>query len=487
MKLEVGPSSSSLTDDDDQNNMKILVEAFGSALSLDDIASAYCEAGRNLNSTVEMLCNVQGISGTSFPKSEEEAENSVAASSGSFSSSIQKNGSKKCSASIGTVSNVIGKGYFNPRPQSKRLNEKLKPVRLNSDDFPVSEIWGEEKESPLAAQGPPMDNDLGEFIYKMLGKGFQLEMDVIKEVVGQCGYNMSTSIEKLLEISAATLEKSDDVIGIAAGNNTKNSHDVGSKSCPKQSQLHYSGRSNSDAGRGDESILPQTKIKREDMQRDVLEALFSAPDRIPNHHDSTRPVRKHGQSSYGRIVAKPLKESIIEDFTFITRQPINDRNNEANEENYDELRKAVQENWVTMKEYFKASVDAFGKRDYETAQNLLEQGNFYMRKAREADEKSTQNLSKNSNEDEEICINVHHLEPKEAIYHMRLHLTSLCGLPSIRFMKVVVGTGEDKKDGRRKRRIIKLLEEEGIPWTEEGNGWIFSIRVDVIDPKKFSF
>lgn len=185
MKLEVGPSSSSLTDNDDQNNMKILVEAFGSALSLDDIASAYCEAGRNLNSTAEMLCNVQGISGTSFPKSEEEAENSVAASSGSFSSSILKNGSKKCSASIGTVSNVIGKGYFNPRPQSKRLNEKLKPVRLNSDDFPVSEIWGEEKESPWGAQGPPMDNDLGEFIYKMLGKGFQLEMGVIKEVVGE--------------------------------------------------------------------------------------------------------------------------------------------------------------------------------------------------------------------------------------------------------------------------------------------------------------
>lgn len=28
--------------------------------------------------------------------------------------------------------------------------------------------------------------------------------------------------------------------------------------------------------------------------------------------------------------------------------------NEANEEGYDELRKAVKENWVTMKEYFKA-------------------------------------------------------------------------------------------------------------------------------------
>lgn len=185
MKLEVGPSSSSLTDDDDENNMKTLLEAFGSVVSLDDIASAYCETGRNLNSTAEMLCSVHGISGTSLPKSEEEAENSVGSSSGSFSCSILKKGSKKCSASIGTVSNVIGKGYFNPRPQSKRLNEKLKPVRLNSDDFSVTEIWGEEKESPLAAQGPPMDNDLGEFIYKMLGKGFQLEMGVIQEVIGE--------------------------------------------------------------------------------------------------------------------------------------------------------------------------------------------------------------------------------------------------------------------------------------------------------------
>ncbi|KAG6382446.1 hypothetical protein SASPL_157885 [Salvia splendens] len=159
-------------------------------------------------------------------------------------------------------------------------------------------------------------------------------------------------------------------------------------------------------------------------------------------------------------------------------------NSEANDESYDELRKAVAENWVTMKFYYKASMDAFMKKEFESAQNLLEQGNFYKTKAREADEKSAQKLIENSNKEEEYCINVHYLEPKDALYHMKLHLSSLC---AIQFMKVVVGTGGDKKDKRRKLLITNLLEEEGITWTEEGNGWTISIRVDQIDHNKLSF
>ncbi|KAH6781048.1 hypothetical protein C2S52_012285 [Perilla frutescens var. hirtella] len=498
MKVDVVPSSSSFTDDDadDQNNLQKLLEAFGSAVSLDDIASAYCEAGRNLESTAEMLCNMKqdSISEPLFPRSEKDPENTNGASSGSSSRCISekphfvKFNSKKGSASLGTVSDVIGKDYINPRPQSNRVTEKLKPMKLNSNDFPVAEVWGEEKEPEFTSQGQPMDTDLGQFLYKMLGNGFQLEMDVIEEVIGQCGYNMPMSIDKLLDISAATtLEKSDDVIGIAAGNKTKKSHGVGSTSCPKQSQLlHYPGSSKSDASNGDESILPQTKMKNKDIQREVLAALFSAPERIQDHK-STHPVRTPRQSPYGRIVAKPLEETFIEDFTYITRRPINDINNEANEESYDELRKAVLENWATMKEYYKASADAFIKKDHLTAQNLLEQGHFYKRKAGEADELSTKKLIENSNEDEEFCINAHELDPKEALYNLRLQLTALCGLPDVRFMKVVVGTRGDKKDVRRKCLITKLLEEEGIPWTEEGNGWIISVRVDEVDRNKLSF
>lgn len=61
------------------------------------------------------------------------------------------------------------------------------------------------------------------------------------------------------------------------------------------------------------------------MEREILEALFGAPDRFQDHHQSTRPVRTHKQSSYGRIVAKPMEEKIVDDFTFITRQTINSR------------------------------------------------------------------------------------------------------------------------------------------------------------------
>ncbi|KAL0443519.1 UNVERIFIED_CONTAM: hypothetical protein Slati_2074600 [Sesamum latifolium] len=65
----VPPSSFSYTDED-QKNLKELLEAFGSIVSLDDIASAYCEAGRNLCFAAEILCNNQGsISGTSSSKS----------------------------------------------------------------------------------------------------------------------------------------------------------------------------------------------------------------------------------------------------------------------------------------------------------------------------------------------------------------------------------------------------------------------------------
>lgn len=66
-------------------------------------------------------------------------------------------------------------------------------------------------------------------------------------------------------------------------------------------------------------------MKKKDTQKEVLEALFSVPDRIQDHQKSTRPVKTCRQSPYGRTVAKPLEENLIEDFTFITRQPINER------------------------------------------------------------------------------------------------------------------------------------------------------------------
>ncbi|KAG8386306.1 hypothetical protein BUALT_Bualt03G0135300 [Buddleja alternifolia] len=473
MKLDVLPPNLVCTDEDEEN-LKQLLEAFGSLVSLEDIAKAYSGTGRNLFSTAEILCNKQGnTTGTS--ESQDNVENTTSASSGSPSNNFLENDHtaklkpKRCPASLGIVSNVIGREYIAPRPQSNGSYEKYKPVKINSDDFPVSEIWDEKKEP--ASRSESMNSDIEEFLFKMLGNGFQLEMGVIHDVVGQCGYNMQVSIDKLLDLSAASLDKSDDVIGIAAGK-TINSFDQDSTSSRAQSS-----RSNTDVSNGDD-------IKKKDIQREVLEALFSVPGRIEAKQEPAL-VRLCRPSLYGQVVTKPPEESMIEDFTFITRQPVNE-NNEAN--SYEELRTAVTEFWKMMKEYYKAAVDAFSEKDFGKAQKLMEAGNFYMKLAREADEKSAQKLIHDSEEEEECTLNMHYLEPKDALHHMRLHLTSLSGLPTIRFMKVVVGTGDgDKKDARRKRLITKLLEKEGIPWTEEGNGWTMSIQVDEIDPTKLSF
>ncbi|KAK4398392.1 putative nuclear RNA export factor SDE5 [Sesamum angolense] len=490
--IVVPPSSFSYTDED-QKNLKELLEAFGSIVSLDDIASAYCEAGRNLCDAAEILCNKQGsISGTSSSKSQDIVENTTSASSGGPSNNILENAhitkskSRKCSASMGTVSNVIGKDYITPRPQSNGLNEKLKPVKINSDDFPVSEIWDEKKDSASTSRSESMNSDVEEFLYKMLGNGFQLEKSLIQDVVGQCGYNMDMSIDKLLDLSAATLEKSDDVIGIAAGNvkvafsMKKDSLDLGSMSSRTESPVtDFSGRSKSDASSGE----PRTEMKKKDISREVLEALFSVPDVFEEKQECSNPIRPCRRLPYGQVVSKPPKDKFIEDFTFITRQP-NARTDEANQSSYEDLRKAVMEYWMTMKEYYKAAVDAFSRKDYENSQVFLEEGRFYMRKAREADEKSAQKLIEDS-EEEEFSLNMHYLEPKDALHHMKLHLTSLSAFC---YLKFVVGLDDgDKKDVRRKRLITKLLEKEGIPWTEEGNGWTISIRVDEIDPKKLSF
>ncbi|KAL9145935.1 hypothetical protein ABFS82_13G077700 [Erythranthe guttata] len=474
-------ASSSLCTEVDEKNLKQLLEAFGSVVSLKDIASAYCETGRNLNSTAEILCNMQGsTSGTCSSKSQNNAENTSSPSSSSSSVcpsnnisenvDIGKTKPKKGSASMGTVSDVIGKDYIRPKSQSNGLNEKSKPVIINSDDIPVSEIWDEKPELDSGSQSESMDSDLEEFLFKMLGKGFQLDKSVIQDVIGQCGYNMSRSIDKLLDMSVQTLEKSDDVIGVGAGNAKPSS----------------SRRLDTNVENGGELILPRAETKTKDVQREVLESLFSVPDRF--EEKEVTPIRPVRRSPHGQIVTKPPDDIIIEDFTFITRQLVNHRNDDENQMSYDDMRKALTEYWASMKESFKAALDAYIKKDYENAYRLKEEGNYYMMKARETDEKSAQKLINNRDEDEEFSIKMHHLEPKEALYILKFQLTSLSGLPTIRYLKFAVGTNTgDQKDKRRKRLITKLLEKEGIPWTEEGNGLIISVRADEIDPSKLSF
>ncbi|KAI3515263.1 hypothetical protein L1887_14083 [Cichorium endivia] len=100
---------------------------------------------------------------------------------------------------------IIGADYGRSRPLTKKVSEITRPFNLMSTEIPASQIWIE-KSKPDNVKTETMNKDIDLFLPKMLGDGFQLDMDVIKEAVGSCGYDIQESMEKLMNMSSTTLD-----------------------------------------------------------------------------------------------------------------------------------------------------------------------------------------------------------------------------------------------------------------------------------------
>ncbi|OMO80319.1 hypothetical protein CCACVL1_13038 [Corchorus capsularis] len=502
----------------DEEALRQLLDVFGSQFSLEDIASAFYEAKGNVNVAGEILCSSNGGRALRADKIENKSVGARAISLESFSggetaSAVSSewpacnpnNGAsklKKSSASMGSISGVIGNNYVKSHPSRKDTPETTKPVKIDSKELPVSLIWSEEGADSRTARNGTPHGDLEEFLFEMLGDGFQLDKSVIHEVLDCCGYDVKKSMDKLLDLSASTLEKSDDVIGIAARELTGTCADdqlllfQDKQQCNEFAQSREATSLIRDPTRS--PIKKQNKIA---LEKEVLEALFSVPERPEETPKRTRLVRVVRRSkAYGKLVAEPLKDADIsltspiaelqkvsKDAFLCLAATSAEEPNDDNENSYDMLRQAVKEYWMTMKEYYKAAVEAFAEGDTARASKLMDLGHFFNDKAREADERSAKKIVE-ARDDEILCLDWRKFEPKEALNLLRVHLTSVSGIPSIKFLRIKVGTvEEDTKKGARKRLILQQLEKESIQWNEEENGSIISIRVDIINPKKLSF
>ncbi|CAK7327601.1 unnamed protein product [Dovyalis caffra] len=530
--------------DVDKKDLGELFKVFGSEFSLQDISSAYVRTNCNKNLACEILCGMYGSNSTSANTGKSEAENAVSlklasggdsmrAVSSELSSKVFKMApigekdtkefkSKRYPVSMGTVSGVLGKEYAKPRSLTHRSVEVTKPLKLDSKDFPVSEVWSEKIPPSMLARQGTMQADIEEFIFKMLGDGFQLDMTLIQEVLGKaslsftpkscrCGYDVQKSIDELLDLSASTLEKSNDVVSVGAEESTKKRSGEESYSLQEQmQQLH--GNLSGGAGLHEENFTDSQKRehRRAGLEREILQSLFDLPDRS-EEGPKKRIVRR--SNAFGKPVVAPLKDTAKEHKPSVAK-PLADIRGEAegDENSYEVFRKAVKEYWTTMKEYYKAvsfllyklvenifpedyctalvdmmAVDAFAEGDHARADKLMDQGQFFNKKAREADEKSFQKLME-TRDDEIVSLDLLGFEPKEALRSLRLHLTSFSGIPSIKYLRVIVENDEeDTTKGKRKRLIMKQLEKESIKWTDEENGQIILIQVDEIDPKHLSF
>ncbi|KAK9078247.1 hypothetical protein SSX86_002304 [Deinandra increscens subsp. villosa] len=447
---------------EDVKNLEFLLEAFGSTISVADMASAYCQAGHNLHKASEILYQILGTSSNNnMHISNTQPANGADCGK---TRSVRSRGS---GVSVGTVSGVIGADYGRIRAKSKAKEtcEVAKPVKLMSNEFPASEIWDEKKPQTVSESiTETMNRDVEVFLFKMFG----FDMEVIREVAGDCGYDVKESMEKLMNMSAPSLDLEDIMVDSKVRSNN-------------QIWYTYQDLSNKFEENAQISDLSQ----RSKLEKEVLSNLFTVSERSeaePKTIHQPR-IRKHG------LVTGPLEDQVIEFKTpIVKKEVIKDGRTCLVEDNYDTLREAVKEHWTTMKLYYRAAVDAYAKGSIELSDKLLKKGHFYMAKAREADEISTKILTETRDDGEVISINLSDYDPKEAVHLLKTQLKNISGIPSIHYLKVMVGTYDDKnKPNARKRLISKLLQRDAITWTEEQDGQIMAIRIDVINRNLLSF
>lgn len=504
--------------DTETRNLEQLLQIFSAQFSLEDIASAYCQSKGNIDMAVDILCTTDvrssssscsSMACTSEGKMAGTGPTLVEHSSGQESSGsqslellsdrvseksycVERNAtakppkSKRCSASVGTVSSVIGKDYAITRPSTKVSSETTKPVKLDSKEFPVSEIWPEEdsSESSVATGNDTQRPDIEEFLLTMLADGFQLDKTIIREIFGSCGCDLQKSVDKLIDLSAASLEKSDDVVGIAAELPMEKFALEGP--FPEQERKFCYGSAQREGASSTEEPQGASPADIFNVQKEVLESLFTAPEREEEPKKILKPRRS---VALGKLVTRPPRDATSVRTAAVNKQELKITEEEDEENSFEVLRQAVKEYWILMKEYYKAAADAFAKGEKARAKKLLEEGNFYNKKAREADEKSAQNLMEiSSGADETMSIELKNFDAKEALRLLRTHLTNLSGIPTITYLKLVLATtDQDPKFQDRKRLITKQLEKDSIKWTEEDHGRTMIIRVDKINPRKLSF
>ncbi|GAB2301177.1 hypothetical protein Dimus_035212 [Dionaea muscipula] len=480
-------SSSHAELDDEEKALKSLLDAFGSTFSLEDIASAFCKAGGNAPLAGEMLYDMQSCNFSSTTHaSDGDAKSDISSewscttgSDGSYHTNGDANPKasklKQRPASMGTISSVLGKTYLGSTPFASGTGEETKPLRLESSKLTTLASSG----SCSAVKDASREKDFENFLFEMLGEGFQLDRDVIREVLGHCGYDMEKSLEELLDRTAKSYDRRDNVHeGVI-----KHSKSANSQYCHGGNVIRTNG-----------SQIPNQRDKRHQQEKEILTALFSVPER-PKEREWPRKIQRQRRSrAFESVVAEPIRDAFEEHEAKTVSVQESNMGAGEEEDAYTDLRKAVEEYRAAMKEYYKAAAEAFAKGERGRARTLLEQGQFFHERARQTDEESANKIfvirgkDWDTPEETTLSLDLRSHDAKGALHLVKFHLQSFSGIPSFTHMKITTGiNGEDVSKGASKRWVLKLLEKESIKWTEDGATGTILIRLDEINPKRLSF
>lgn len=99
---------------------------------------------------------------------------------------IKMSKSKKTTASVGTVSSILGNSYNRPSYSEKEKFEKAKPIKMEVPKSVVDALdVGSSSSGFQGSKKESLSNgEIEQFLFSMLGDGFKLSRDVIREVLG---------------------------------------------------------------------------------------------------------------------------------------------------------------------------------------------------------------------------------------------------------------------------------------------------------------
>ncbi|KAH8499038.1 hypothetical protein Peur_074182 [Populus x canadensis] len=472
--------------------VEALMEAFDS-ISVEEAEEAYREAKGDINKAAQILENFMensedpstssfssGLSGFGLGSSTSSSAGSSSASRDGFleGNLVNRKGfrggnkQKRVLAVTGTVSTVLGKEYVKVSPRRDSMKAK---------DFGNGVVEKEEAE---------------QFLCSMLGNDCELSMGVVRDVLCQCGYDVEKALDVLLDLSASSHEQSRSGRHVKDSVNYKedarflaersdNSTDVASDctSHSSESELQDSVwgcgyRNYYQALTSFKAPSSTTPISNEsNLPQKVLECLFNVPT-SSEHEPSTmnwRNVVKKMQSLGPAVDVFPSIDALTQ------------QNNYANGEEYHLLRESAKRHWNSRTSYYQKAAAAYSKGERGYAAYLSDQGRIQTKLAQEADKKASQDIFKARNKGitNVITIDLHGQHVKQAMRVLKLHLLFGTYVRSIQTLRVITGCGSrGLGKSKVKQAVTRLLENEGIEWSEENQG-VLLIKIDGY--KEYSF
>ncbi|KAL5164483.1 SMR domain-containing protein [Glycine soja] len=349
---------------------------------------------------------------------------------------------KKVVASTGTVSTVLGKEYV------RRNNIRNKGFSSNG----VFEM--EEAE---------------QFLCSMLGDDSDINLAVVRDVLCQCGYDIETASDVLLDLAASTNDKPN--TDRHPNYRVDNIDDERFFADPNDSLIDRRSECTSLSSEGYLSDNPWP------FGRKYVEVLNSskADSAISPGCTKSEIPRK---VAWGLAVLGNLSQSEEDtscNFGKITSATLVEIAKKAKGDEYHVFREDSKQQWDSVKSYYTKAATAYTKRERAYAAYLSDQGKEQTRLAQKADTKASHDIfiARNKGIENMITIDLHGQHVKQAMRMLKLHLLFGSYVPSVQTLRVITGCGSHGVGkSKLKQSVINLLDREAIEWREENQGTV---------------